>query len=174
MRFVTAPNTKKNEINPVNWVLAPAGRNVYRPRSIPNSSPQRGERCIWAHVVRHLSPRWGFKRLLDTVFYIPVAPLAGLFSFKNFQLMSVTESLYCRLGRAIAKPNICVYLLGFAIALPIGVNLAVPNPVGAVSNQCRIPHAYSGPDLREYVSDNRFRERLGAVRKPHLPDLEDP
>jgi hypothetical protein len=25
----------------------------------------------------------------------------------------------------------------------------------------------------EYASDNRFRERLGAVRKPHLPDLED-
>ena len=25
------------------------------------------------------------------------------------------------------------------------------------------------PDLREYASDNRFRERLGAVRKPHLP-----
>ena len=44
--------------------------------------------------------------------------ISGLFSFKNFQLMSVTESLYCRLGRAIAKPNKYTQMLGFAIALP--------------------------------------------------------
>ena len=31
----------------------------------------------------------------------------------------------------------------------------------------------TAPDLREYLSDNHLRERLGAVRKPHLPDLED-
>ncbi|CAI8008201.1 hypothetical protein GBAR_LOCUS5645 [Geodia barretti] len=32
----------------------------------------------------------------------------------------------------------------------------------------------TAPDTVEYVQDNRFRERLGAVRKPHLPALEDP
>ncbi len=29
---------------------------------------------------------------------------AGLFSFKNYQLMSVTDSLFRRSGRAVAKP----------------------------------------------------------------------
>ncbi len=37
--------------------------------------------------------------------------LAGLFSFKNYQLMSVTDSLFRPSGRAVAKP--------------IGVNLVV-------------------------------------------------
>ena len=51
---------------------------------------------------------------LDYISHVNVKPISflpGLFSFKNFQLMSVTESLYCRLG--------------FAIALPIGVNLVI-------------------------------------------------
>ena len=29
----------------------------------------------------------------------------GLFSFKNYQLMSVTDSLFRRSGRAVAKPD---------------------------------------------------------------------
>ena len=36
------------------------------------------------------------------------------FSFKNCQLMSVTESLYCRLDRREAKPNTYAQMLGFA------------------------------------------------------------
>ena len=36
--------------NQVNLVLAPAGRNVYRPRSIPNSSPS-GAECVYGHML---------------------------------------------------------------------------------------------------------------------------
>ena len=35
---------------------------------------------------------------------IPKDWKAGLFSFKNFQLMSVTESIYCRSGRTKRNP----------------------------------------------------------------------
>ena len=66
-----------------------------------------------------------------------------------------------RLENRTNPVNLVLVLLNSA---PIGVNLAVLNAVGAV---------LTAPDLREYLSDNRFRERLGAVRKPHLPDLED-
>ncbi len=55
----------------------------------------------------------------DLGFCLLLFNYAGLFSFKNYQLMHVTDSLFRLSGRAVAKP--------------IGVNLAVPNPVGAVS-----------------------------------------
>ncbi len=45
-----------------------------------------------------------FKNNPTTFSQVSQVSQSGLFSFKNFQLMSVTESLYCRLGRAIAKP----------------------------------------------------------------------
>ena len=46
MRLETAPT----EWDQVNLVLAPAGRNVYRPRSIPNSSP-RGAKGVYGHML---------------------------------------------------------------------------------------------------------------------------
>ena len=47
---------------------------MYRPRSIPNSSP-RGAKGVYGHCCQTPVTPLGFKRLLDTVFYIPVAPL---------------------------------------------------------------------------------------------------
>ncbi len=50
---------------------------------------------------------------------------AGLFSFKNCQLMCVTDSLYRRSGRAKRNPTFIDfgYHVGFRFALPIGVKL---------------------------------------------------
>ncbi len=50
--------------------------------------------------------------------------MAGLFSFKNFQLMSITDSLY--------RPS------GFACALPLCVNLHVDLKVAGT---LRVPSA---------------------------------
>ena len=47
---------------------------MYRPRSIPNSSP-REAKGVYGHMLSEPVTPLGFKRLLDTVFYIPVAPL---------------------------------------------------------------------------------------------------
>ncbi len=35
----------------------------------------------------------------------PFSEFPGLFSFKNYQLMSVTDSLFRRSGRAVSKPT---------------------------------------------------------------------
>ena len=58
-------------------ILAPAGRNVYRPRSIPNSSPS-GAKGVYGHMLSDTCHPAGVQETLDTVFYIPVAPLLVL------------------------------------------------------------------------------------------------
>ena len=97
---------------------------MYRPRSIPNSSPS-GAKGVYGHMfqtpvtpnqrqmrVWHLA---GFKRLLDTVFYIPVVPLV----------------LRCDLPkprggeRCIRRTKLT--LMGAIRNHTIGVNLAVSN-----------------------------------------------
>ena len=55
-------------------ILAPAGRNVYRPRSIPNSSPS-GAKGVYGHMLSDTCHPAGVQETLDTVFYIPIAPL---------------------------------------------------------------------------------------------------
>ena len=61
---------------------------------------------------------------IETVLY-PInliRRLPGSFSFKNCQLMRVTESFYCRSGR-VCETRHGKALVGFRFALPIGVNL---------------------------------------------------
>ena len=64
------------EINLYFEYLSPSGGGMcIDARSIPNSSPSGAKGVYGAHVVRHLSPRWGSRDCWTPFSDIPVAPL---------------------------------------------------------------------------------------------------